>query len=503
MPWPKARCAAGSRATSKRSASRELALVAVRRAESSSTVLALAGSSRRGASTSRVARARQRLRGDVVAQHLLDRARDARRIAPRAASRWSRMAASSTAPLAIRFVVVSLPATISTKQKPSSSRRAERSPSISASSSALIRSSRRSRLRAPSSSSRELVRRCAAAGSRSRSAGARCRPATATSASVQSRKVSRSLARHAEQLADHAARERAARSRASRSPLAASAKRVEQLARDARACAAPLGHAPRREGLRHQRRSASCRGGSSAWIIGRSPWLMSVPSDEKVGRVGRPPRARPRSGESAQKPALGVVVERVLVAQRPVDLVRPLLEVRTRRVVDEGRGHRRSVSRRAGPGTASCRSSRATRRSGRRAARKAPITGSSTHLPRIRKRSVRSVRTTPSGVSARWCTIQSTSRRHAEKALDHAADRRRALHGLDRHVVIDGVLAEERHDALEVVRVERADERPHRSLRSDSRSHLRLRRPRSRVHRRAWQGGSSRPRESPVVARRC
>ena len=86
----------------------------------------------------------------IAAQHLLDRVRRAARHPPRARAAATACSASSIAPFAIRFVVVSLPATTSTKQKPSSSSCVRRRRRAAASISALIRSSRRARRRSSS-----------------------------------------------------------------------------------------------------------------------------------------------------------------------------------------------------------------------------------------------------------------------------------------------------------------------------------------------------------------
>src|SRR5262245_38767619 len=50
--------------------------------------------------------------------------------------------------------------------------------------------------------------------------------------------------------------------------------------------------------------------------------------------------------------------------------------------------------------------------------------------------------------------------RHAGEALDHGARRRDAARRLDRHVVVDAVVAEERHDLVEFVAPPRGDEAP-------------------------------------------
>ena len=235
-PWPKREVAAdAARATSKRSAS----------ANSRSSRFAAPHTSRTTAPSGIVApcsataarrAARQRLRRRLAAQHLLDRVRDAARVVDQQLALLAGAAASRTAPFAIRFVVVSLPATISTKQKPSSSSWLSRSPSISASSSALIRSSRRSRAALVEQPRELAVDVRPRPGGRSRSASGAGRRLDHRLGPVQERLAA--LGRHA----DHARRSRGsaggARSRPSGPPRPRRRSRRAARARS-RGCAAP------------------------------------------------------------------------------------------------------------------------------------------------------------------------------------------------------------------------------------------------------------------------
>jgi len=118
VPWPKARWR-GRRATSKRSGSWNWRSSRLAAPQSSSTSLR-AGIATPWRSTARVVRRGSCWAGESrrSISSIVSGTRDGSSASRRCADRWR---ASSAAPFAIRFAVVSLPAVISTKQNPSSS----------------------------------------------------------------------------------------------------------------------------------------------------------------------------------------------------------------------------------------------------------------------------------------------------------------------------------------------------------------------------------------------